>query len=112
VKKQEHTCRIAARRQRPFGRNAVGVGRLQPDVGGERRRRTNGIEPFAPLGKAGGSGPGAQQFANGINLATGHVQISASCSNVCLLSLPAKSGCAPGARQYQHGFVLVERRLA
>jgi hypothetical protein len=40
------------------------------------------------------------------------VQISASCSNVCLLSLPAKSGCAPGARQYQHGFVLVERRLA
>jgi hypothetical protein len=75
VKKQEHPRRIAARRQRPFGRNAVGIGRLEPDVGGERRRRTDGIEPFASLGESGGSGPGAQQLAHGIDLAMGHVQI-------------------------------------
>src|SRR5262249_3702872 len=50
-------------------------GRLQPDVGGDWRRRTDGIETLASLGEAGGSGPGAQQLANGIDLAMGHVQI-------------------------------------
>src|SRR5262249_24903948 len=104
VKKQEHLRRIAARRQRPFGRNAVGIGRLQPDVGGDWRRRTDGIEPLASLGEAGGPGPGAQQLANGIDLAMGHVQILRLPGFPLWSRSPKTDGARQAARQCRDGF--------
>src|SRR5215471_16633781 len=75
MKEQKYAGGIAARRQGPFGWHAIGVDRFEVDVRCKRSGRTDGVEPFAALGESRGPGLGAQQFANSIDLAAGHVQI-------------------------------------
>jgi hypothetical protein len=78
MEEHENLCGITSWRQRPFGRNASGIDRIEADVLCDRRDRADGIEPFAPRRKSHGPRLGPQQRTDRIDFVR-HVLLGLRC---------------------------------